>query len=333
MASVLISALELDTEKREPDLDPQPDNPLGFFESQQLVSLNDCLLAEIGCNWNRPPLLMPRWGRAPHLETLIKARSSLRRYAMTSKWIDKDPRLCLTLPAYVHILLKRVPVVAVLRNPFAVATSLYWRDGIPIDAGLAFWFLHNHHLAAALEAEDLIVTYDALTCMSKSDTRASLPEQLSLFLADRGLEVAGPHVIEAALQQRLNAGLNRAGTALRPRMGSASSHVELLTLCQRAYCSVVEHVDAKVMRFCEVFDALPRAVLNTLQLFDMLPTPQVINSPDPADQARLRELAHQLACSAHSLQASEKELSDLRASISWRLTSPLRALRQGWRRH
>ena len=29
-------------------------------------------------------------------------------------WVDKDPRLCITYPAYLHILLRRIPLVVAL---------------------------------------------------------------------------------------------------------------------------------------------------------------------------------------------------------------------------
>jgi hypothetical protein len=332
LASVLISALELDGDEREPDLEPKPDNPLGFFESERLVSLNDALLEGIGCHWNQPPLLMPRWDRPPLLESLIKARSGLGRYALSSQWVDKDPRLCLTLPAYVHILLKRVPVVAVMRQPLAVATSLYWRDGIPLDGGLAFWFLHNHHLAAGLATDDALVTYDALTGAAEPAATAALPAQLLGFLRDRGVAVVGAHAIEAALRQRLSADLNRAGAAVAPPAGSAAPQCELLALCQRVYGAVVAEGTPSLTRFREVFDALPRAVLQALQAADLVPASRRVVTSDPADQARLLELEHQLARSAQTLQASEQQLAALRRSTSWRLTAPLRALKTGWRR-
>ena len=38
-------------------------------------------------------------------------------YALDRNWVDKDPRLCITYPAFLHILLRRVPLVVALRDP------------------------------------------------------------------------------------------------------------------------------------------------------------------------------------------------------------------------
>ena len=55
-----------------------------------------------------PPLLPANWDK-PLLEALQHHRSNLSSYALENDWVDKDPRLCITYPAFMHILLRRIP--------------------------------------------------------------------------------------------------------------------------------------------------------------------------------------------------------------------------------
>ena len=96
-----------DPRERRGDLDLKLENPLGFFESERLVEINDAILKVLGCKWDRPPLLPPSWDQSPLLKELQLHRSKLDAYALEHAWVDKDPRLCITYPAYLHILLRR----------------------------------------------------------------------------------------------------------------------------------------------------------------------------------------------------------------------------------
>ena len=94
-----------DPRERRGDLDLKLENPLGFFESERLVEINDAILKVLGCKWDRPPLLPPSWDQSPLLDSLQLHRSKLDSYALEHSWVDKDPRLCITYPAYLHFLL------------------------------------------------------------------------------------------------------------------------------------------------------------------------------------------------------------------------------------
>ena len=48
-------------------LKPGPDNPKGYFEIQEIVQLDDELLAHLGGAWDQPPVLDPGWEREPAL--------------------------------------------------------------------------------------------------------------------------------------------------------------------------------------------------------------------------------------------------------------------------
>ena len=53
------------------------ENPLGFFESERLVEINDALLEFVGCKWDSPPLLPARWNQSPQLRCVQSHRSRL----------------------------------------------------------------------------------------------------------------------------------------------------------------------------------------------------------------------------------------------------------------
>ena len=100
-----------DPRRRRGDLEVKLENPLGFFESERLVEINDSLLQALGCQWDRPPLLPASWDQSPLLDALQSQRSRLSSYSLEHAWVDKDPRLCITYPAYLHIFLRRIPLV------------------------------------------------------------------------------------------------------------------------------------------------------------------------------------------------------------------------------
>ena len=143
-------------------LPAQVDNPGGFFESRQLVNLNEALLSKLGIDWQYPPLHAIQWQRSEFLPMLHAARENFTQQALNQSWIDKDPRLCLTYPAYQHILLRRTPIAAVIRHPFEVAGSLQSRDMIPLAKGLIIWFLYNQHLARSITHNDVLISYQSL---------------------------------------------------------------------------------------------------------------------------------------------------------------------------
>ena len=74
-------------------------------------------------------------------------------YALEHSWVDKDPRLCITYPAYLHT--AEILVVA-LREPLAVATSLHARNGFSLNHGV-LWWIYNHHVASQLCSKDLVL--------------------------------------------------------------------------------------------------------------------------------------------------------------------------------
>jgi len=156
-----------------------PDNPLGFWERQDVVALNDGMLEAAGGCWFRPAPIESKDSSA----VLEKVLSELGAHA---PWLIKDPRLLLTWPAWSGALSDSLKLF-VYRAPLTVATSLHKRHGFPLHFGLDLWEFYNRQALIILESSEFVATsYDAF-----SDT----PEQAWATLCER-LEQQGA-VVEA----------------------------------------------------------------------------------------------------------------------------------------
>ncbi len=128
------------------------DNETGFWESRELVSISDDVLAIAGSAWHYPTALPEGFFAAKALEPLReRALGILRRELGESNlFVLKDPRFCRLLPFWlpvVHKLGATPNIVLVVRNPLEVAASLGKRDDMPFAAALLLWLRH------VLEAE------------------------------------------------------------------------------------------------------------------------------------------------------------------------------------
>lgn len=119
-------------------LAPKNDNPKGFWERRDVLQLNEELLKLQECQWNQ----LAKWkfedaGRIPAglrqmMQILIMNMDGFR------PWFLKDPRMCLTLPAWLPLL--EVPLaVMVYRSPQEIALSLKNRNPISLEYALALW--------------------------------------------------------------------------------------------------------------------------------------------------------------------------------------------------
>jgi O-antigen biosynthesis protein len=129
-----------------------PDNPRGYWEHRDIVTVNHGLMAELGAAWDDLRPLPANWERG---EAALRSSTKLvsimtRHFAQAPLWGLKDPRLCRLLPLWTTVLaqLKVKPrFILALRHPRDVAASLAARDGLSeAHAGL-LWLRH------VLEAE------------------------------------------------------------------------------------------------------------------------------------------------------------------------------------
>lgn len=149
-----------------------PFNERGHFELLPAVEFDNDVLEQAGGTWDRPPAM----GR---VEALVgKVQPPIDRwFGSAPAWAFKDPRLCLTLPVWLHALSgSEVRVVHVLRDPHAVADSLVLRNAdaeppashfkkgqMKLADGLGLCTEYNRRATVYVEASGLrrlVVRYD-----------------------------------------------------------------------------------------------------------------------------------------------------------------------------
>ena len=253
LASLLRTLIDQDTPVGD-ELPPALDNPLGFQESKPLNQLNNQLLKLAGCRWDYPPVLMPDWSSEPFFSVLFQAREKFSALSLQSRWIEKNPRFCLTAPAMDHLLLRRLPCAATLRSPEVVATSLFRRNGLPPQQGLLIWYLYNHHLARSLQAHDLLILYDG---MVGAEPVACL-EQCFGFLELHGMAPQRSQIERATSQ--IDRSLNRAAEGVMDFSGAAQP---LARCCRERYEACCSEGDP-MAQFMAAFADLPRPLLDQL---------------------------------------------------------------------
>ena len=159
-----------DPRHRRGDLEPAGE-PTGLFRKRAFGGNQRTHGLQLGSAfftacWDLPPLLAQ-----PH-------RSRLSAYALEQSWVDKDPRLCLTYSAYLHI--RRIPLVVALREPLAVAASLFARNGFSLNHGLVLWWVYNHHIASHMCSEDLLLLYSDLLAFDEQTMQQCLAPFLDI---------------------------------------------------------------------------------------------------------------------------------------------------------
>ena len=310
-----------DPRRRDGDLELKLENPLGFFESERLVKINDALLQNLGSRWDRPPLLPACWDKPPLLDALQPHRSRLSVYALEHSWVDKDPRLCVTYPAYLHILLRRIPLVVALREPMAVATSLYARNGFSLNRGLVLWWIYNHHVASQLCSDDFLVLYSDLLNLEDR----SLQQRLSLFLELHNHSRPSEGRLRTLIATLIRPEFNRSQVAIS---AVQRYHVnpDLHEICEKAYNNISTATNP--LAACkEHFNSLPRAVLecSSRDHFSSESEYSDLQQKFQCVKDDMRATVSSLEQRERDCESFQRQLLDLRNSRSWRITAPLRA--------
>jgi hypothetical protein len=155
-----------------------PYNPYGHYEDREVVRIHDQILRDNGVNWQAAEELVPIIGpgRWSAMERFVERRRREHRL-----WGFKDPRVCLLLPAWKH-LMPDCKVLIVFRRVADCSYSLTRRHATELfrasgpkevhrrffsitDLAPRMWLAHNRALIAFARRypEDvLVVSFDSL---------------------------------------------------------------------------------------------------------------------------------------------------------------------------
>lgn len=178
---------------RPPEVTSKDTNRKGFFELNEIVYWHDVLLNAMGSHWSDWSSFKEGWrdtDQALEVEEHLKD-FIVQRFGEASLWGFKDPRTCRFISMWQSILTssKMSPYgLIVVRNPMAVARSLFQRDGMGLGQALQLWMRYN--VDAVLGSSGwrrVVVDYDAwLTHPSDEMTRVAqhlalpIPDQLAV---------------------------------------------------------------------------------------------------------------------------------------------------------
>ena len=99
---------------------PTEDNPLGYFEALGVVDAHRDLLGQMERDWTCPPsTFRPGMLDLSTLEEQVEIHKQL-----PGVWAMKDPRSMFLLPAWSHLGIDRVRLVAVVRPPADTIRSI-----------------------------------------------------------------------------------------------------------------------------------------------------------------------------------------------------------------
>ena len=171
------------------------ENEKGFWERLDVRALNDSMLHNANCDWDRITELdldaIPEHFLNAYQRT---ARDIVLNLDAHRPWFIKEPRLCILLPLWRPAL--ELPFcVHVFRHPLEVAHSLKARNGIPIKVGLALWEAYNTKaIESSSDLPRFFISYSELLS-SPEPVVHQLSETMS---SASGYEFRSPSVAELA---------------------------------------------------------------------------------------------------------------------------------------
>jgi hypothetical protein len=280
----------------------ESNNPKGFWEHADIVSIHDQLLEGFGSSWDDESSLPDEWWFSP-LATSFRNRiiSLLRRdFGNQSLWLIKDPRMCRLLPLWHEILSEMACpslFVLCLRNPAEVAHSLRERNDLVEEMSCLLWLAHM------LEAEfqtrrqpRVFVNYEHLLNNWRG-TVTNIGQTLNLTWPVTA-EDAAPNV-DAFLD-----------SSLRHHAGNAS-------LPDHPACNLAQ----------KGFELLSAQFPNPVELDRLrVQTAELVNLVAPwSKRLHHKEKLIRSLCHLESENAMlQKEVRRIKSTVSWQITKPLR---------
>ena len=181
------------------------DNIKGFWERKDVVDLNNEILLELGCEWNKIFSF-----NLDGLNDIEKAKLPMFRNEINNiikklddrkPWVIKDPRLSLLFNFWKNELNDPICILT-HRNPIDIASSLRKRDNIPVPMGIALWMKYSFVLNKSIKNEKKIdIFYESIL----SEPIAIIKKFYNDLIQSgvRGIKWPGEEAIAAIVENKL----------------------------------------------------------------------------------------------------------------------------------
>lgn len=143
------------------------DNEKGFFERIDIVLQNDEFMRAQGVWW-AANVINYDWEQA--LKDKEEGKIDFQKNGIpglaflnnpnNAPWLQKDPRMCITLKTWLKLMNNEPAIVFTYRHPLEVAMSLKRREkNFPLERGLRLWIVYN--MRAVQNSQGLCVVYSS----------------------------------------------------------------------------------------------------------------------------------------------------------------------------
>lgn len=342
---------------------PNPANPLGHYENLDIVDANDEALAELGGSWFSPPTC--RGAAADRVAPRLRAAlAALLGEAGDRPVAVKDPRIGLLLPLWWPLLRDVLYPVLTVRHPLEVARSLEERDEMPLPMGLAAWEAHMCLVLDTLEGRTVMVAphrrlladprggvhlVEQVRSRLRPDLAAGVRPEAAADATDTSLHrsTADANDLAAHLTTRQQelwrllealpsgearlstpADLRRLDEAPLGALGHEARRQEQAVALEwaRAGLTYAEQEQARSNQHARQVETLVER--RSAELADVVAQHEAAAKQLTKITTKLKATEARLRATEAQLEATTRVLEDHRASLTWRLSSPLRAVRR-----
>jgi len=287
-------------------LDPREDNPKGFWEDHDLLNLNFEMFDCLGMEWNRlTPMTDDEVCKLVERGFLEKACALLVSKLKSGGTVAlKHPGTAKIFPFWKKVFAQcgcEVDLLLAVRHPLSVAKSLERRDGIQKCYGSLMWLAHVIPSFSLPKGSRALVTdYDCfMSDPAKELTRIAKCFQLQV----------DPAEMKSYQNEFLDSNLRHSSYTL----SDLEAESQLPSMVSEVYRGILDLAsDRAALHDSKSVDLAARWVK---EFEDLSPYLKLIETTT-ADRDRLTIL----------LENAERELAWRNASLSWRLTRPLREI-------
>lgn len=307
------------------------DNQTGFWEHRKVVDINERIFEIFQLNSQDVVSLPDDWLQHKEVQELKTELIDTLKHCFADEkiWGLKDPRIGMLLPLWTDVFsaLDVSPSFIIpFRHPQEVAESLVKRDHITFERGILLWLQYN----LALEHHSRVFP----RCFVHFPDLAKKPKRLLYDIADQ-LNINWPSAIKEKVKD--------IDTFIRPdlhhhqaRPGQMTPFPYIVTKIYNALLAAskglsidaqeVDSIAADFKFFFTPFEESIKATNPTLAKWRE--TPEQFEHEIEMLEGKLVEKEEQIISLQREVDASQEMTANILSSASWKMTKPLRELKQ-----